>query len=105
MQVVQFVGLSLRNLVQSQASTPTPAFRGKPRRKVQKQMKGTDMTRTIEAMLSNFELGKLTRRQLALSLTALVTAAQAAPKATGLRAVSINHVTIKVPNLQRTSQF
>jgi catechol 2,3-dioxygenase-like lactoylglutathione lyase family enzyme len=94
-----------RNLVQSQASMPTPRFVGNRVEKFQKQVKGTVMIRTIETMLSNFERGKLTRRQLALSLTALVTAAQAAPKAAGLRAVSINHVTIKVPNLQRTSQF
>jgi catechol 2,3-dioxygenase-like lactoylglutathione lyase family enzyme len=60
---------------------------------------------TIETMLSNFERGKLTRRQLALSLTALVAAAQTAPKEKALRAVTINHVTIKVPDLHRTSKF
>ena len=63
------------------------------------------MIQTIETMLSNFERGKLTRRQLALSLTALVAAAQTAPKEKALRAVSINHVTIKVPDLHRTSKF
>jgi catechol 2,3-dioxygenase-like lactoylglutathione lyase family enzyme len=63
------------------------------------------MIQTIETMLSNFERGKLTRRQLALSLTALVAAAQTTPKEKGLRAVSINHVTIKVPDLHRTSKF
>jgi catechol 2,3-dioxygenase-like lactoylglutathione lyase family enzyme len=56
-------------------------------------------------MLSNYERGKLTRRQLALSLTALVAAAQTAPKEKALRAVSINHVTVKVPDLHRTSKF
>src|ERR1022692_4156396 len=63
------------------------------------------MIRTIETMLSNFERGKLTRRQLALSLAALVAGAQTAPKEKGLRAVSINHVTVKVPDLHRTSKF
>ena len=63
------------------------------------------MIQTIETMLSNFERGKLTRRQLALSLTALVAAAQTAPKEKALRAVTINHVTIKVPDLHRTSKF
>jgi catechol 2,3-dioxygenase-like lactoylglutathione lyase family enzyme len=63
------------------------------------------MIQTIETMLSNFERGKLTRRQLAVSLTALVAAAQTTPKEKGLRAVSINHVTIKVPDLHRTSKF
>jgi catechol 2,3-dioxygenase-like lactoylglutathione lyase family enzyme len=56
-------------------------------------------------MLSNFERGKLTRRQLALALATLVAGAQTAPKEKGLRAVSINHVTVKVPDLHRTSKF
>src|ERR1700730_1722381 len=63
------------------------------------------MQRIIESMLRDFEDGRLTRRQLAVSLAALVTGAQAAPKPSGLRAVSLNHVTVRVPNLQRTSQF
>jgi catechol 2,3-dioxygenase-like lactoylglutathione lyase family enzyme len=63
------------------------------------------MIQTIETMLSNFERGKLTRRQLALSLTALVAAAQTAPKEKAVQAVTINHVTIKVPDLHRTSKF
>ena len=62
------------------------------------------MIQTIEKMLSSFERGALTRRELALSLAALVTA-QAAPKETELRAVSINHVTVRVPDLHRTSKF
>jgi catechol 2,3-dioxygenase-like lactoylglutathione lyase family enzyme len=56
-------------------------------------------------MISDFERGRLTRRQLAASLAALVTGAQAAPAPSGLRAVSLNHVTVRVPNLQRTSLF
>ena len=59
----------------------------------------------IERMVRDFERGRLTRRQLAASLTALVTGAQAAPKPSGLRAVTLNHVTVRVPDLQRTSQF
>jgi catechol 2,3-dioxygenase-like lactoylglutathione lyase family enzyme len=35
----------------------------------------------------------------------LVTGAQAAPKSSGLRAVSLNHVTVRVPDVQRTSSF
>lgn len=61
--------------------------------------------RTIETLLDNFERGTLTRRQLALSLAALVSGAHAAPEETGLKAVSINHVTVRVPDLHRTSQF
>jgi catechol 2,3-dioxygenase-like lactoylglutathione lyase family enzyme len=63
------------------------------------------MIKTIEMMLSNYERGKLTRRQLALSLAALAAGAQTVPKEKGLRAVSINHVTVKVPDLHRTSGF
>jgi catechol 2,3-dioxygenase-like lactoylglutathione lyase family enzyme len=63
------------------------------------------MIKTIEAMLSKFESGKLTRRELAVSLAALVANAQATPAESGLRAVSINHVTVKVPDLHRTSKF
>jgi catechol 2,3-dioxygenase-like lactoylglutathione lyase family enzyme len=63
------------------------------------------MIQTIEILLSKFECGKLTRRQLALSLAALAAGAQTTPKKKGLRAVSINHVTVKVPDLHRTSKF
>ena len=66
------------------------------------------MIATIERMLSDLEQGRMTRRQLAVSLAALagasaVPVALAAP--TNFRAVSINHVTVKVPDLHRTSQF
>jgi len=62
----------------------------------------------IERMVRDFECGRLTRRQLAASLAALVTGAtgaHAAPQQSGLRAVSLNHVTVRVADLQRTSQF
>ncbi len=63
------------------------------------------MIRTIEKMLENFEKGKLTRRQVATALAALTASAQAAPAETGLHAISLNHVTVRVPDLHRTSQF
>jgi catechol 2,3-dioxygenase-like lactoylglutathione lyase family enzyme len=63
------------------------------------------MQRIIESMLRDFEDGRLTRRQLAVSLAALVTGAQAAPKQSGLHAVSLNHVTVRVPDVNRTSLF
>jgi catechol 2,3-dioxygenase-like lactoylglutathione lyase family enzyme len=65
----------------------------------------TCMIRAIETLLNNFEHGILNRRQLALSLAALVSTAQAAPKETELSAVTINHVTVRVPDLHRTSRF
>ena len=63
------------------------------------------MIQNIETMVNNFVCGKLTRRQLVLSLATLVAAAQPGSKQKGFRAVSINHVTVKVPNLHRTSDF
>jgi catechol 2,3-dioxygenase-like lactoylglutathione lyase family enzyme len=59
----------------------------------------------IESMIKKFERGRLTRRQLAASLAALVTGAQSDAKPSGLRAVSLNHVTVRVPDVHRTSQF
>jgi catechol 2,3-dioxygenase-like lactoylglutathione lyase family enzyme len=70
------------------------------------------MIETIERMLGELERGKLTRRQFAVSLATLAAGAFAAPvavaeptKPKGFRAVSLNHVTVRVPDLHRTSQF
>jgi catechol 2,3-dioxygenase-like lactoylglutathione lyase family enzyme len=68
------------------------------------------MIETIEKMVSDFENGKVNRRQFAASLVALVTATSAMPglgqsKPGGFQAVSINHVTVRVPDLHRTSEF
>jgi catechol 2,3-dioxygenase-like lactoylglutathione lyase family enzyme len=63
------------------------------------------MIRTIETLVRDFEQGKLSRRRLVLALTALVTGAPTAMAAPELKAVSINHITVKVPDLQRTSKF
>ena len=63
------------------------------------------MIQTIEALISHFERGTLSRRQLAVSLATLVSGAQAAPKESELKAVTINHVTVRVPDLHRTSRF
>jgi catechol 2,3-dioxygenase-like lactoylglutathione lyase family enzyme len=69
------------------------------------------MIETIERMLSDLERGKLSRRQFAVSLAAVAATAYAAPAAlaspapTGFRSVSLNHVTVRVPDLHRTSQF
>jgi catechol 2,3-dioxygenase-like lactoylglutathione lyase family enzyme len=69
------------------------------------------MIEAIEKTLSDLERGKLSRREFAVLLTALAAGASAgpsslaAPAQTGFRAVSINHVTVRVPDLHRTSQF
>ena len=63
----------------------------------------------VEKMLKDFESGKLSRRQLALSLTAMAaglasgSAVAAAPA--GLKAISLNHVTVHVPDLHKSSTF
>jgi catechol 2,3-dioxygenase-like lactoylglutathione lyase family enzyme len=59
----------------------------------------------IDKLIGDFERGRLSRRQLAFSLTALVTGAEAAPGQAGMRAVSLNHVTVRVPDIRKTSQF
>ena len=68
------------------------------------------MIETIERMISDLERGKLTRRQFAVSLATLAAGAFVAPTAlasppAGFRAVSLNHVTVRVPDLHRTSKF
>jgi catechol 2,3-dioxygenase-like lactoylglutathione lyase family enzyme len=70
------------------------------------------MIKTIERMLTDLEGGKLTRRQFAVSLATLAAASLAAPDAlaaqpapAGFPAVSLNHITLKVPDLHRTSKF
>jgi catechol 2,3-dioxygenase-like lactoylglutathione lyase family enzyme len=69
------------------------------------------MIETIERMLNERERGKLSRRELVVSLAALAAGAStaarelAAPAKTGIQAVSINHVTVRVPDIHRTSKF
>jgi catechol 2,3-dioxygenase-like lactoylglutathione lyase family enzyme len=60
---------------------------------------------TIEKMIHDFERGAMTRRELALSLTALLTAAQSSSASPDMQAITLNHVTVKVPDLLRTSKF
>ncbi|MGB6745397.1 MAG: VOC family protein [Terracidiphilus sp.] len=70
------------------------------------------MVEAIERMLTDLERGKLTRRQFAVSVAGVATAALSAPAtlaasagSTGFRAISLNHITVRVPDLQRTSRF
>ena len=61
----------------------------------------------VDKMLSDFERGALSRRQLIATVAGLAAAAATAPAqaAPSLGAVTLNHVTVRVPNLQRTSKF
>ena len=64
------------------------------------------MQQLIDEMLTDFERGKLTRRQLASALAGLVAAgANAAPSASDFKAVTVNHVTLRVPDVQRSTKF
>jgi catechol 2,3-dioxygenase-like lactoylglutathione lyase family enzyme len=65
------------------------------------------MQLVIEKLLNDFERGGLTRRQVAAALAVLASGAAqgASKKDEGLKAVSINHVTVRVPDVHKTSQF
>src|SRR5260370_30561476 len=64
------------------------------------------MQQLIEKMVTDFENGRLSRRQLAAALAGLAAAgANAAPSASDFKAVSINHVTLPVPHVQRSTKF
>lgn len=66
----------------------------------------------VENLLRDFEHGKLTRREVAASLAAIAAGALSSPlvrAANGdserFEAVSLNHVTLRVPDLKKTSDF
>jgi catechol 2,3-dioxygenase-like lactoylglutathione lyase family enzyme len=66
----------------------------------------------IEKLLTDLEHGKLSRRQFAASVAAVAAGAlpgigtlRAGAQPTGFKAVSINHVTLRVPDLHKTSRF
>jgi catechol 2,3-dioxygenase-like lactoylglutathione lyase family enzyme len=70
------------------------------------------MQAIVEKMLTDFERGTLSRRQLAATLTGLAAAAAlpaglATPAlaAPSLKAITLNHVTVRVSDLQKTSKF
>jgi catechol 2,3-dioxygenase-like lactoylglutathione lyase family enzyme len=64
------------------------------------------MQKLIEKLVTDFEGGRLSRRQLAAVLTGLVSAgANAAPSASDFKTVSISHVTLRVPDVQRSTKF
>jgi len=64
------------------------------------------MRMLVERMLDDFERGTLSRRDLAVTLAGLATGAASvatpARAAPSLKAISLNHVTVRVPNLQKT---
>jgi len=68
------------------------------------------MQAIVEKMLTDFERGVLSRRQLAATLVGFAGLAAggaglAAAPASSLKAITLNHVTVRVPDLQKTSKF
>jgi catechol 2,3-dioxygenase-like lactoylglutathione lyase family enzyme len=62
------------------------------------------MTNWISKLLEAYEKGKLSRRQLIQGL-ALLAAGSSAAEAAGFQGNSINHVSLFVSNLQRSTDF
>jgi catechol 2,3-dioxygenase-like lactoylglutathione lyase family enzyme len=63
------------------------------------------MSRTIEALLSQYETGTLSRRQLVASLAAIAAAGRAGAQSDELRARTLNHVSLIVSDLDRSVGF
>jgi catechol 2,3-dioxygenase-like lactoylglutathione lyase family enzyme len=66
------------------------------------------MDRVIAELVTRFERGRLTRRQLIEGLAALVaasTASGAAAQTSGLQATGINHTSVLVTDLPRSADF
>ncbi len=64
------------------------------------------MKRVISEMLERYEDGRITRRQLIQALGAIATASYAAPLyASTFQGVGLNHIAIRVTNVQRSRDF
>jgi catechol 2,3-dioxygenase-like lactoylglutathione lyase family enzyme len=67
-------------------------------------MKEDSMKSTISRLLEAYEKGKMSRRQLVQGL-ALLAAGSSAAQAAGFQGNSINHISLQVSNLQRSTDF
>ena len=63
------------------------------------------MEQTISQLVTRFEQGRITRRELIQSIAALTAVSTTAAAAAPLRAGSINHVSVLVSDLQRSIDF
>src|ERR1700751_624808 len=86
------------------AAAVTPGFPGPGWAMLPPRKRGKTMQILIEKMLNDFERGTLSRRQLAATLTGMAAAvavpatlATPALAAPSLRAITLNHVTVRVP--------
>src|SRR5215472_16813673 len=62
------------------------------------------MTNTISRLLEAYERGKLSRRELVQGL-ALLAAGSGTASAAGFQGNSVNHISLQVSNLQRSTDF
>src|SRR5499426_4831789 len=62
------------------------------------------MTNTISRLLEAYEKGKMSRRQLVQGL-ALLAAGSSTAEAAGFEGNSVNHISLQVSNLQRSTDF
>src|SRR5262249_5901315 len=62
------------------------------------------MKSTISRLLEAYEKGKMSRRQLVQGLAFLLTGSSAA-EAAGFQGNSVNHISLQVSNLQRSTDF
>jgi catechol 2,3-dioxygenase-like lactoylglutathione lyase family enzyme len=67
-------------------------------------MKEDSMKSTISRLLEAYERGKMSRRQLVQGL-ALLAAGSSAAQAAGFQGNSVNHISLQVSNLQRSTDF
>ena len=63
------------------------------------------MSRAIEGLLTDYETGRLSRRDLVLTLAALAAPLPAAAQGPPLRPRNLNHVSLIVSDLQRSVAF
>ena len=64
------------------------------------------MKQIISNFLENYELGRINRRQLVQGLAAIAAAGYAAPaKASTFQGVGLNHIAIRVTDVQRSRDF
>ena len=62
------------------------------------------MTNTISRLLEAYEKGKMSRRQLVQGLV-LLAAGSSTAQAAGFQGNSVNHISLQVSNLQRSTDF
>jgi catechol 2,3-dioxygenase-like lactoylglutathione lyase family enzyme len=64
------------------------------------------MDSTVDRLLTEYDNGRITRRQLALSLSALlVSRPEAQSKEAGIDVATLNHVTLNVSSVDRAVEF